>query len=274
MGQKTLVQITKEDGTNVLLPKNRQQVQVVRNDAAQQSGKYYAYFDDGSRELIGGPGAPVGLPFGNDNGVADAYQVTLVGATLTDGYTFEIRIANDNTGPATLQVNALGVKDLVDSDGNPLEANMVDDGDIYLIAYNISTDNYQLLGLAKPSPAPQSVSYESGSFNWDGGTGTEIVSTVKQAKFIWLYAAPVDGALRIGSTGQSDGTNNSCARTGDSLLAGTGVSLTKCIQIADGAGPNGYVGEIIVINPTDFHVDFIINGTGLSTNVRWFAITE
>lgn len=57
--QKTLVNITKEDGTNVLLPSNNGEVQLVRNDAAFGSGIYYAYFSDGTREIIGGPGAVV-----------------------------------------------------------------------------------------------------------------------------------------------------------------------------------------------------------------------
>lgn len=59
--QKTLINITREDGSNVLLPSNNAGVQAVRNDAAFGSGIYYAYFSDGTREVIGGPGIPVAL---------------------------------------------------------------------------------------------------------------------------------------------------------------------------------------------------------------------
>ena len=90
------------------------------------------------------------LPFGNDTGIADAYQTSIAGATLTDGYTFEFRPTNTNTGASTLQVNALGVLPLVDSEGDPLVNGLFEAGSIYLIAYNATLNKYQMLGPAKP----------------------------------------------------------------------------------------------------------------------------
>lgn len=62
--QPSLVSITKEDGTNVILPSNSGNpigksglAQFVRNNFVFGSGIYYAYFSDGSREIVGGPGS-------------------------------------------------------------------------------------------------------------------------------------------------------------------------------------------------------------------------
>jgi hypothetical protein len=88
------------------------------------------------------------LPFGNDTGVADAYQVAIPGATLSNGYIFEVKMLNTNTGASTLQVNSLGVLPLVDTNGDPLAAGVIQGGIIYLITYDLSTNAYQLLGVS------------------------------------------------------------------------------------------------------------------------------
>lgn len=96
-------------------------------------------------------GSGSGLPYGNDVGVADAYQVAIPNATLTAGYTFEVNIGNNNTGASTLQVNALGLYPIVDQDYNPISANDLIADSIYLFAFNTHLGgSYQLLGLAKP----------------------------------------------------------------------------------------------------------------------------
>jgi len=100
-------------------------------------------------EISGG-----GLPFGNDTGVADAYQAAIPNATLTDGYVFELKILNTNTGASTLQINALGVLPVVDSDGNAITAGMLDSDSLYLLAYNSTFNAYQLLGVARPTNLP------------------------------------------------------------------------------------------------------------------------
>jgi hypothetical protein len=59
--------------------------------------------------------------------------------------------ANTNTGASTLDLNSYGAKALVDSDLNPITAGMIEGDSIYLLAYNLEADKYQLLGLAKPT---------------------------------------------------------------------------------------------------------------------------
>jgi hypothetical protein len=100
-------------------------------------------------EISGG-----GLPFGNDTGVADAYQTAIPNATLTDGYVFELKILNTNTGASTLQINALGILPVVDSDGNAITAGTLDSDSLYLLAYNSTFNAYQLLGVARPTNLP------------------------------------------------------------------------------------------------------------------------
>jgi hypothetical protein len=93
------------------------------------------------------------LPFGNDTGSINVYQTSIPGATLSDGYIFELKIkaGNTNTGPSTLQINTLGTLPVVDSDQNPIIAGMLTGGSIYLFAYSSSINSYQLLGEAKSS---------------------------------------------------------------------------------------------------------------------------
>lgn len=91
------------------------------------------------------------LPYANDTGVADAIQVSIPGlTTLSPGYVFEVNVAATNTGPTTLQINALGVLPLVDSNQDPLVADMLDAGSIYLITYDADINSFQLLGASKP----------------------------------------------------------------------------------------------------------------------------
>lgn len=101
-------------------------------------------------EISGGGG----LPFGNDTGIVNAYQTAIAGATLTDGYVFELKIANTNTGASTLQINSLGILPVIDSDGNPIAAGMLESDSLYMLAYNSTFNSYQLLGEAKPTNLP------------------------------------------------------------------------------------------------------------------------
>lgn len=106
------------------------------------------------------------IPFGNDTDVApNNIQVTLINASLTDGYTFEVRNLTTNTGPATLQTNALGVKQTVNTDGDPLEADTLIDGQIYLWAYDAINDRYELLGLSKSSSIPSVIGSSGATYN-------------------------------------------------------------------------------------------------------------
>lgn len=139
-------------------PSNVHQAVVHRDKAANGLGKYYGKLDDGTEEPIGGPGfGPTGgVPFANDTDpAANAVLVSIPSAlppTAIDGYLFEVNILTTNTGATTLTItqNGLGPKSVVDSDGNALVGGELVNESIYLFAYDLQNDRYQLLGLAKP----------------------------------------------------------------------------------------------------------------------------
>lgn len=52
--------LAKAEPAQVILPSNEAEVQVVRDRSVFGLGKYWAYFKDGTREIIGGPGSGFG----------------------------------------------------------------------------------------------------------------------------------------------------------------------------------------------------------------------
>lgn len=75
----------------------------------------------------------------------DTYVATVspVPPTLTGLRAF-IYFTNANTGAATLNVNSLGVKDLINNDGTALDAGTINAGEVKLVAYNGAA--WQLIG--------------------------------------------------------------------------------------------------------------------------------
>ena len=74
-----------------------------------------------------------------DTGAANAYVATLpagVTATLTAGLTLQFLAANANTGASTLNVNALGVKNIVNMNGTALTNAQIPAGAIVLVTYD------------------------------------------------------------------------------------------------------------------------------------------
>lgn len=151
--QPSLLQITKEDGTNVLLTSSTQQVQAVRNDAAFGSGKYYAYFSNGTREMIGGPGAGMISGGGTLNFIP---KFTPNGTTVGDSSLFD----NGNIGYGTVAPVSVAAFDIVSTtkgiliprmttaQRNLIPVGAATDG---LLIYNTSTEKYnfwnQTLGI-------------------------------------------------------------------------------------------------------------------------------
>lgn len=143
--------IPKGTGSEILTPGQERQVAVHRDEAAPGAGSYFGKLSDGTEEPIGGPGSASGIPFANDtNAAANVVQVTFPGfVALVDDYTFEVRILTTNSGATQLQIAATGLKDVVDQNQDPLVAGMLETVSIYLFAYNLTLDKYQLLGLAR-----------------------------------------------------------------------------------------------------------------------------
>lgn len=86
------------------------------------------------------------LRYGIDIGVVNAYVVDLNPAisAYADGFAMTFRPINSNTGAATINVNSVGIKSIVNMAGAALSAGDIRVGAIHLITYNSSSGNFQL----------------------------------------------------------------------------------------------------------------------------------
>src|SRR5580700_6677433 len=82
-----------------------------------------------------------------DSGVANAYVVTLASnltASLAAGLSVQFKAVNANTGASTLNVNGTGVKNIINSNGNALDAGQIPAGGVINVIYDGTS--YMLLG--------------------------------------------------------------------------------------------------------------------------------
>lgn len=77
----------------------------------------------------------------------DTYSVTLDNGAITalTSQWFVIKFTNGNTGAATLNINAIGAKSLVKTDGSALSSGDIDAGSVHLLSYDGT--NLQVLSL-------------------------------------------------------------------------------------------------------------------------------
>lgn len=86
---------------------------------------------------IGAAPASNGIPYVPSTGSANAYVVTVVGAsTYTEGMALAVKINISNTGASTINVNGLGAKVIKDSKGQDLKAGTLTANSIYTLRYN------------------------------------------------------------------------------------------------------------------------------------------
>lgn len=83
-----------------------------------------------------------------DTGVADAYVVTLDQTpTYTDGFNLVFTAVNASTGATTIDVNGLGTKPIINTDGTPMVAGSIPAGAKVNIVYDSGTDSFMLLSM-------------------------------------------------------------------------------------------------------------------------------
>lgn len=101
-------------------------------------------------------------------GVANTYLATLNPAptAYVDGMGIVVKINAANTGTATINVNGLGVKAIVDSKGNSLSSGKLRLNGTYSLKYNSTTGNFQLLGEGGEIPKLPNL-VKNGSFEND-----------------------------------------------------------------------------------------------------------
>ncbi len=98
--------------------------------------------------------------FYSETGSADAYVATVIGAkqglhvlsAVVDGAIVRFRPGNANTGASTLNVNSLGVKDIVRENGNALiTGDLITTRDA-TVRWDETADDWRLLDFALPAP--------------------------------------------------------------------------------------------------------------------------
>lgn len=105
----------------------------------------------------------------------NTYTATIAGITaLTEGMPIRIKFANANSGVSTLNINSLGAKAIVKSNGSALSSGNIKAGQICNLAYTGS--NFQLLG-------------EGGEY------GTATASEVLSGKTIGMEEGLVSGTM-------------------------------------------------------------------------------
>ena len=114
------------------------------------------------------------IPYATASGT-NTYTVSIPGiSSLAEGLSIKVKFTNANTGAATLNVNSLGAKSIVKSNGNALSSGNIKAGQICHLVYTGS--NFQLLG-------------EGGEY------GTAQAGDVLAGKTIGTEAGLVEGTL-------------------------------------------------------------------------------
>lgn len=85
-----------------------------------------------------------------DSGAADAYSLARTGTmkaltSYVDGVVVLFKAANANTGASTINVDSLGIKDLVDNTGSALAAGAIVANGYVTARYNSSTDDFEII---------------------------------------------------------------------------------------------------------------------------------
>jgi len=118
--------------------------------------------DEGNENQLGeamGRYGSGGADFYQDSGAVNAYILTGVGsfikpAVYFDGMSVKFYTANTNTGPSTINVASIGVKDLVLTDGSALVGGEVIAGSLIIATYDLASDKVRLNPIADLSSPP------------------------------------------------------------------------------------------------------------------------
>lgn len=146
--------------------------------------------------------------YGNDGGAADAYTLTVSPAiaSYVAGQRFDVKIANSNTGASTLNVSALGVKNIKLLDGTDPLASNIRAGMVASFEYDGT--NFQLLN----------PNYGTGAST---GTGNIVRTTSPTITTPDIIGVANNSSAAAGSVGQHQIST---------VLGGAGVALTSTVD--------------------------------------------
>lgn len=189
------------------------------------------------------------VTYAADTGAANAYVVTLATAPpsgYVDGLTVHFKTSNANTGASTINVNGLGVKQIRDFNGDPLEAGTIPAGGIVTVRYDGS---YFRLNTVATSVTPSADSVSTATIQDNAVTEAKIGDAEVKA-IAGLTSAADRLPYFTGSGTASLATFTAAAR---SLLDDASVSAMRTtLGLAIGTDVqafNGYLADIAAISP-------------------------
>lgn len=186
--------------------------------------------------------------FALDNSLTDAYTITLSPAPIAyvNGQEFNFGAGNSNTGPATLNVNGLGAKDIRKWFNQPLITGDITAGQYVKVIYDSVTDTFQLQSPTNPFVIPQTIVAATRVENTASGSQVIAHNLGRTPKKITFFANVDANGTTAGysasSQGFSDGTNNFSVFN-QMRAAGGSISevicdndATHCVHIAISTG--------------------------------------
>lgn len=199
------------------------------------------------------------LHHGDDTGTANAVVSTVVPpiSAYGKGVAALISIANSNTGPTTINLNGLGTRALVRSNGTPTQAGDVAGGTLALVAYD--GVNFVLLGTQTST----------------GGGGGAGAGTVNYAALLSPYFLTVLSATTT--------TPPSSPASGDAYVVpanATGPWASVTNQIAQWDPANGWIyrtvprGFIVTVVPTTGVLSDVLERTATGWRSKFATSAE
>jgi hypothetical protein len=184
--------------------------------------------------MISSAEALQGIIFAADGGSTDAYEVTMSPAVeaLTTGLTIIVKFNTLNTGPATIDVNGLGVTDIKKYGNQALVTGDIIAGQVSILVFDGT--NFQLMSVNVPA-----LVFAAGS---DINTGTDETKAVNSKTIADSYLGGATSNLQSQIT---------ALPTNDSVDTFTNKRVTKRIgTVADSATPTPAIDDVDIYTVT------------------------
>lgn len=169
--------------------------------------------------------------FAVDGGAANAYVVSVATDRITaytDGLQLTVRTANASTGASTINVNALGAKSIVRSDGSPLQAGDILANNPFEITYNGAQGKFYLNMGARGVAGTNGTNGTNGLsnvFEYEGrATGADVPLTAADAgKLVDITSGTFTQTIALKSTFTSNGDTSTLiyANSGSGIVTFT-----------------------------------------------------
>lgn len=194
---------------------------------------------------------------GLDTGSANAYVLNFTAnfSSYTDGIVLYWIPANTNTGASTLNVNGLGIVDIVNQDGSPLTADQLTAGQAVQVMY--LNGNWLLLS----SGIAASVSAGSFTPSWSG------FSASPTGDMRWQITGRVATLEWTGTTGTSNANFMTIGNLPINLRPTTKslLGMMACVVIDNGDRVVGSVGHGS-LGTVQFNMGAPLSGSGFTTS--------